>query len=85
MIFRIVKTEIVDVTRKDGDITGTPVKVEWNQDKFHFNIDNSETAIIIPSTGEDKSYNIYIIIGITSLLVLGIGVFVIRKFIINNK
>ena len=79
------KSEITEVTKNDGFNTGTPVKVEWNQDKFHFNIDNSETAIIIPSTGEDKSYNIYIIIGITSLLVLGIGVFVIRKFIINNK
>lgn len=79
------QSEIVEVTKTDGFNTGTPVKVVWNQDQFYFNVDNAETAIIIPSTGEDKSYVTPIIIGITTLLVLGAGIFVIKKVVIDNK
>lgn len=79
------KSEIVEVTKTDTFNSGTPVKVIWNEDKFNFNIDNAETVIIIPSTGEDKGYVLPTIIGISSLLVLGVGIFVIKKFVIDNK
>ena len=79
------QSEIVEVTKSQGENTGTPVKVTWSEDKFFFNINNAETVTIIPSTGEDRNYVIPTIIGITTLLVLGVGIFVIKKFIINNK
>lgn len=79
------QAEIAEVTKKDAFNTGTPVQVEWNEDKFYFNVDNSETTIIIPSTGEDKAYAMPIIIGTTALLILGVAIFVIKKFVIDNK
>lgn len=79
------KAEITEVTKKPGFNTGTPTKVVWNVDKFNFNIDNAEEVIIIPSTGEDKNYALPIIIGISSLILLGVGAFGIKKFVIDNK
>ena len=79
------KAEIVEVTKVDAFNSGTPVKVEWNAEKFNFDVDNAETAIIIPSTGENKAYVLPTIIGMTSLLVFGIGIFIIKKFVIINK
>lgn len=81
------QSEIVEVTRKDRDVfnTGTPVRVTWNQDKFYFNFGNSETALIIPSTGEDRSFAIPLIVGVTSLIALSLGVFGIKKFVIDSN
>lgn len=79
------KSEITEITKKPDFNTGTPIKVIWNEGKFNFNIDDSEKIIIIPSTGEDKNYALPIIIGISSLILLGVGAFGIKKFVIDNK
>lgn len=79
------QSEIVEVTKSNGFNTGTPVKAIWIEDKFHFNANNSEKIAIIPSTGENKQYTLPIIVGITTLLILGTGIIVIKKFIIDNK
>lgn len=42
--------------------------------------DNAEEAQVIPSTGENRDFVLPIIIGISSLLILGLGIFAIRRF-----
>ena len=79
------KTEIVDVTKSDGFNTGTPVAVTWNNGKFFFNKDNSEEVVVIPSTGENRNYTLPTIVGIVAITILGVGVFLIKKFAIDKK
>lgn len=79
------KTEIVDVTRKDGDITGTPVKVTWNNGKFFFDTDNAEKTVIILSTGENRNYVLPTVIGIIAVAIVGVGVFFIKKYVVDRN
>ena len=79
------KTEIVDVTKNDGFNTGTPVEVTWNDGKFFFSTDNSEEIVVIPSTGENRNYAVPTIIGIVAITILGVGVFLIKKFAVDKK
>ena len=79
------KTEIVDVTRKDGDITGTPVKVTWNNGKFFFDTDNAEKTVIIPSTGENRNYVLPTVNGIIAVAIVGVGVFFIKKYVVDRN
>ena len=79
------KTEIVDVTKSDGFNTGTPVAVTWNNGRFFFNKDNSEEIVVIPSTGENRNYTVPTIVGIVAITILGVGVFLIKKFAIDKK
>lgn len=79
------KTEIVDVTKNDGFNTGTPVEVTWNDEKFFFSTDNSEEIVVIPSTGENRNYTVPTIIGMVAITILGVGVFLIKKFAIDRK
>lgn len=51
----------------------------------YFPEDPSEEVEITPSTGDDRAYVIPTIVGITSLLILSIGIFVIKKTVIDNK
>ena len=79
------KTEIVDITKSDGFNTGTPVAVTWNNGKFFFNKDNSEEIVVIPSTGENRNYTLPTIVGIVAITILGVGVFLIKRFAIDKK
>ena len=79
------KVEIVDVTKKDGDITGTPVKVTWNNGKFFFDTDNAEKTVIIPSTGENRNYVLPTVIGIIAVAIVGVGVFFIKKYVVDRN
>lgn len=79
------KVEIVDVTKKDGDITGTPVKVTWNNGKFFFDTDNAEKIVIIPSTGENRNYVLPTVIGIIAVAIVGVGVFFIKKYVVDRN
>ena len=45
----------------------------------------SEEIQIVPSTGANMNYVIPTIVGIVALVILGVGVFVIKKKIIDNK
>lgn len=79
------KSEIVDVTKTEGFNTGTPVKVTWNNGKFFFDVDNSEEIVVIPSTGENKSYVLPTVIGIIAITIVGVGVFFIKKYVVDKK
>lgn len=78
------QSEITEVTKTPGFNTGTPVEIAWNGDSFNFNEDNAETIVIIPSTGTNKAV-LPLIIGTISLTIIGIGVFAIKKYVIDNK
>ena len=73
------KSEISKITKNSGFISGTPVKTEDN----YFNIGNAQTVVIIPSTGENKDYVVPIIIGVSVITILGVGIFLIKKFVIE--
>lgn len=77
------KAEIIEVKKNTGFNTGTPVRATFaNQ---YFDVDNSEKITIIPSTGENKDYILPIAIGITAITILGVGIFLIKKFAIDRK
>ena len=42
----------------------------------------AETTIVTPATGEDKNYILPIMIGTTALIILGAGVWIIKKKVI---
>lgn len=79
------QSEITEVTKAPGFNTGGPVQIVLSENSFNFNEDNAETIIIIPSTGENRAFVLPTVIGISSLLILAGGIFVIKKFIIDNK
>lgn len=51
----------------------------------YFPTDEAEKVEITPSTGDNRSYVIPTIIGITSLVVLGTGIFIIKRKVIDKK
>lgn len=57
--------------------TGGPLRI-WNHD-------SSTTAEVTPSTGGNKNYVLPVTVGIVALIVLGVGIFFIRKSIANTK
>jgi len=78
-------TEVKKVTHDGSDgRSGTPVKMTWDN-STHFNTANSEQITIIPSTGENRNYVIPTIITTVAIAILGIGVFLIKKFVIDKN
>ena len=76
------EVEVAKVTKDGGadliSIPGNYVPGTYETDTEHDN-DMAETVIVTPSTGDDQNISIPIIIGITALVVLGVGVFFIKK------
>ena len=78
-------TEVKKVTHDGSDgRSGTPVKMTWDN-LTHFNTANSEQITIIPSTGENRNYVIPTIITTVAIAILGIGIFLIKKFAIDKN
>ena len=80
------QSEITEVKKTNGFSTGTPVKMRWDNGQNRFNVANAEVVTIVPSTGENRNYVIPTIITTVAIAILGIGVFLIKKFVIDiNK
>lgn len=80
------KVETTEIRKEKGDNTGTPVKVVVDKDGLKsFNSSNSEKVVIMPSTGENKNYVLPIMVGVTMVTLLGVGVFLIKKFVIDKS
>ena len=77
------KAEVIEAKKNDGFNTGTPVKVTFANK--YFNVASSEKITVIPSTGEDKNYILPIVIGITAITILGVGIILIKKFVIDKN
>ncbi len=50
----------------------------------YFPIDDAEEVQVTPSTGDDKGYVLPIVVGMSALIVLGFGIVVIKRKIIDN-
>lgn len=77
------KAEITETKKNAGFNTGTPVKLSFENKTF--NVADSEKVTIIPSTGENKNYVIPVITGIIAITILGVGIFSIKKFVIDRN
>ena len=77
------QSEITEVTKPNGFTSGTPVKMLWDSEKSRFNVANSETITIIPSTGENRDYTTPIVIAIVTISILGVGTVLIKKFVVK--
>ena len=53
----------------------------WDSEKSRFNVANSVTITIIPSTGENRDYTTPIVIAIVTISILGVGIVLIKKFV----
>lgn len=68
------------------------VKVDKPESEYHrgsvikyFPTDRAEEVDITPSTGKNKDYVLPTVVGMVVLVVLGTGVFVIKKYVIDRK
>lgn len=71
-------SEITEVRRNTEQRTGTIPKVTTS----HF-FDSGETTTITPPTGLEKDKIMLIIIGITAIVILGVGVIIIKKKVLK--
>ena len=79
------KSEITQVEKPDEPVRGIPVKVTWGSDTFfHFNTKDSQTITILPSTGANKNYATPIIIVVCIIVIFGVGIVLIKKFVIDK-
>ena len=78
-LIRSVKTggSIVIETHGNYDPVNTPQEERENDDS------TSEDVTVLPPTGENKNYIIPIAIGISAMILLGVGIVLIRKFILK--
>ena len=66
--------------------TGSPVVVTTTTDGIkYFNQHSPQTVEILPSTGANKNYVMPITIAISAIAVLGVGIFLIKKYVIGRK
>lgn len=74
------ETEVVEV-QKTGGANLQSVPGNYIPGKGITELDDSmaETTIVTPATGEDQNYIIPIVIGVSALLILGVGVVIIKK------
>ena len=77
------QSEITEVKKTNGFSTGTPVKMRWDNGQNHFNVANAEVVTIVPSTGENRNYVTPIMIGIVTISMLGVGIVLIKKFVVK--
>jgi len=77
------QSEITEVKKTNGFSTGTPVKMRWDNGQNHFNVANAEIVTIVPSTGENRNYVTPIMIGIVTISMLGVGIVLIKKFVVK--
>ena len=83
------ETEIVEVDKTGGsDIISTPgnyIPGTDEPEQTEPDDDKAETVIVTPATGDNLSYILPITIGITALIIIGVGVIVIKKKALGNN
>lgn len=74
------RAEITNISRNGGSIPNM-VGSEYDNTKF---ITDAETVVITNATGEDRNYVMPIVIAISTLVILGAGVVLIKKKILTK-
>ena len=70
-----VEVNTLNGRKPDTSVPGNYVPGENN----HEPDDNNKTLTITGPTGEKHNYQMYVIIGISSFIILGLGTFIINK------
>ena len=79
------ETEIVELDKNGGSKTiSTPGNYVPGAGKTEADDDMAETVIVTPNTGDNKDYTMLITLGISTLAILGAGVFIIKKKVLNK-
>lgn len=80
------ETEVLELTRPGGSIPDAKPG-NYVPGKGHQEADDSmaETTIVTPATGENLNYIIPVLMGTSALLVLGAGIVLIKKKVLDNK
>lgn len=82
-------TEIIDynsttfITGSDGKISTPGNLIPGESNTYEADSDSVE-YIVTPPTGENKDYTTYYILGVSVLLILGLGIVLIKKKVINK-
>lgn len=80
--------EVLENTKPNGDSnhTGTPIVLnDVNLALVSWPHSSAQQVMIVPSTGGNQNYTLPIVIGIVALVVLGVGIFFIRKITLRRK
>ena len=80
------ETEIIKVNKPGGsDITSTPGNyVPGTGPAIERDDDMAEVVIVTPNTGENLNYIIPLTVGIIAFVIIGIGIIVIKKKVLNK-
>ena len=79
------ETEIILIRKTGGGIiTTTPGNYIPGTGKTEVDDDTAENVVVIPSTGANLAYTIPIIVGVVSLIIIGVGVIIIKKKILKK-
>lgn len=81
------QAEVIKVTRTAGKMFPdnlTPGNYVAKLAKSEADDSFAEATIVTPSTGEDKNYTIPVMLGTITLLILGVGVYFIKKKVIDQ-
>ena len=82
----LVETTETKKALKENNHSGSPVRITTQRDHTgYFNTSSSQTVEILPSTGANKNYVMPITIAISAIAVLGVGIFLIKKYVIGRK
>ena len=79
------ETEIVEINKTGGsDLTTTPGNYVPGTGKTETDDSTAETVIVTPSTGANYNFIIPIAIGIGALVILGVGIYLIKRKTLNK-
>lgn len=82
----LVETTETQKVLKPDNHSGSPVRITFQTDHTgYFNTSGSQTVEILPSTGANKNYVVPITIAVAAIAILGVGIFLIKKYVIVHK
>ena len=80
------QAEIIVTTKTGGGkFTSTPGNYIPNKQQQETDDFTSPEIIVIPSTGENRQYILPITIGVIAFVILGVGIILIKKFVIDKR
>ena len=80
------QAEIIVTTKTGGGkFTSTPGNYVPNKEQQETDDSTSPQIIVIPSTGENREYILPIAIGVIAFIILGVGIILIKKFVIDKR
>ena len=80
------QAEVIVGSKTGGSkFTSTPGNYVPNKEQQETDDSTSPQIIVIPSTGENREYILPIAIGVIAFIILGVGIILIKKFVIDKR